>query len=208
MDDIKSWRDVAPMDEKRLSTRLRQCLHNDGIRTMGEVLKLSDQHLRRIPNFGTVSLKELRDFVRDAEAGKAPPGAEDRAALERSVAAVAMKQTKEVIRALVAELRAIRPPATRPLGADEVMRAKDDRIDGLLVANNYEVERRRFAEWKLREARAALVEARNVAGDAAIMQRAKGTESDNMEAKESERLEALVDAAIKLVDKPFKAPLS
>jgi DNA-directed RNA polymerase alpha subunit len=44
-------------------TRIINCLQWDGILTVGQVRAMSDNELRRRPNFGPISLKILREVT-------------------------------------------------------------------------------------------------------------------------------------------------
>ena len=50
-------------DIQELSTRVKNSLANDDITTVGAAKALSDGELMRMPNFGKVSLAELRAVV-------------------------------------------------------------------------------------------------------------------------------------------------
>lgn len=58
-----SYRDIRIQDAG-LSIRSANCLMNTGCETMGDVERLTDWELLRQPNFGRVSLNEVRDWFR------------------------------------------------------------------------------------------------------------------------------------------------
>jgi hypothetical protein len=49
-----------PLNALELSVRLANCLKNEGCETVGDAMKLTDQELREIPNFGAASMRELK----------------------------------------------------------------------------------------------------------------------------------------------------
>ena len=53
----------VPLDRIRMSVRLTNVLLNEGLYTVGEVRALRASDLLRVPNFGRVSLAELRTIV-------------------------------------------------------------------------------------------------------------------------------------------------
>ena len=55
--------DDTTVKELELSIRADQCLHNEGLKTIGEVLAKSDNELLRMPNFGRKSLRELKEAI-------------------------------------------------------------------------------------------------------------------------------------------------
>ena len=54
-----------------LDVRVVNCLRNDNIQTVEQLLKISRQDLMRTPNFGKISLGRLRAFL--TQAGYDPP---------------------------------------------------------------------------------------------------------------------------------------
>jgi DNA-directed RNA polymerase alpha subunit len=46
-----------------LSTRVKNCLANDNIKTLRQLTKVSKCELSRCPNMGAVSLKELTEYL-------------------------------------------------------------------------------------------------------------------------------------------------
>lgn len=59
----EEWARYFPVAELGLSTRLRNCLRRDGIRTVADLASRSEQDLLDIRNFGAVSLHELRSAL-------------------------------------------------------------------------------------------------------------------------------------------------
>ncbi len=57
----------VPLDALNLSTRLANCLKSEDCLTVGDAMKLTDQELRRVPNFGVTSLRELRKCLEDVQ---------------------------------------------------------------------------------------------------------------------------------------------
>lgn len=55
--------DLTPVAELELSSRADNCLNNEGLKTVGEVMAKSDGELLRIPNFGKKSLRELKQAI-------------------------------------------------------------------------------------------------------------------------------------------------
>ena len=55
--------DDTPVKDLELSTRTAHCLHNEGLKTVGEVMAKRDGELLRIPNFGQKSLRELKQVL-------------------------------------------------------------------------------------------------------------------------------------------------
>jgi len=55
---------LRPITECELSVRSEHCLRNDGIDTIADLLLRSEADLKRIPNFGTRSLQEIKDLIR------------------------------------------------------------------------------------------------------------------------------------------------
>lgn len=53
----------APIMELGLSSRTQNCLKNDNCHTVGDVVKLTERELLRIPNLGRGSLKELKEAL-------------------------------------------------------------------------------------------------------------------------------------------------
>lgn len=54
-----------PAEDLELSVRPANCLKNENIRTIGELLKYSPAMLLRVPNFGKVSLREIQQLLGD-----------------------------------------------------------------------------------------------------------------------------------------------
>jgi len=52
-----------PIAELELSVRSSNALKNEGIRTLGELIEKSGPELFRMPNFGRVSLAEIRQIL-------------------------------------------------------------------------------------------------------------------------------------------------
>lgn len=57
--------DDTSVKELELTTRAAQCLKNEGLKTVGEVMAKSDAELLRIPNFGRKSLHEVKEAIAD-----------------------------------------------------------------------------------------------------------------------------------------------
>ena len=55
--------DLTPVRDLPLTVRTDNCLHNEGLKTVGEVLARSDIELLRMPNFGKKSLRELKEVL-------------------------------------------------------------------------------------------------------------------------------------------------
>lgn len=55
--------DFTEIDELEISIRLANCLRMDGYRWIWQVRRTPDRYLMYIPNFGKVSLNELRRIV-------------------------------------------------------------------------------------------------------------------------------------------------
>jgi DNA-directed RNA polymerase alpha subunit len=55
---------ACPFEEKlELSVRISNALRNDGAVTLGDVVKLTEGELLRMPNFGRKSLAELKEAL-------------------------------------------------------------------------------------------------------------------------------------------------
>jgi DNA-directed RNA polymerase alpha subunit len=52
--------DDTPIDRLRLTTRMREALHTEGLRTVGEIRQKSDQQLLSIRDLGKGSVAHLR----------------------------------------------------------------------------------------------------------------------------------------------------
>jgi len=50
-----------PITSFILSSRIMKCLKNENIKTIGDLVKFSESELKRIPQFGPGSWKELKD---------------------------------------------------------------------------------------------------------------------------------------------------
>src|SRR4029453_10559940 len=55
--------DSTPLANLPLSTRVRSVLTYRGIKTVGEARGAEDERLMQLPNFGRISVKELRDLI-------------------------------------------------------------------------------------------------------------------------------------------------
>lgn len=64
-----------PVERLRLSPRTLNCLRLAQIKTVGEILTVSDEELLKIRNFGEKSLAELKEKL--AEYGFPPNGSEE-----------------------------------------------------------------------------------------------------------------------------------
>ena len=53
----------TPIDELEVSARVYNRLVNNGVKTVGDARKLSDNDFLRFYNFGRKSLRELRDLI-------------------------------------------------------------------------------------------------------------------------------------------------
>jgi len=60
-DDGTSGWDDAPIEELELGVRSYNCLKREGIETIGDLIRKSDQELMCIPNFGRKSIEEVRE---------------------------------------------------------------------------------------------------------------------------------------------------
>jgi DNA-directed RNA polymerase alpha subunit len=69
--DGPQWRSI-PLDEMDLSVRARNCLHNMGCQTAGEVADKTDNELLRYSNFGWRSLREVREQLARLKAEQEP----------------------------------------------------------------------------------------------------------------------------------------
>ena len=56
--------DDTPVSELGVSVRILNCLKNEGLETVGDVVSTSDMAFLRTPNFGKKSLEELRTAIR------------------------------------------------------------------------------------------------------------------------------------------------
>jgi Bacterial RNA polymerase, alpha chain C terminal domain len=54
---------LARVDELDLSTRAQNCLKNDNVVHIGDLVTKDEWHLRRMPNFGRKSLKEINELL-------------------------------------------------------------------------------------------------------------------------------------------------
>jgi hypothetical protein len=65
-----------PVSELKLSVRAENCLKNEGITVVGELIQKSEEELLRVPNFGRRSFNEIRDVLRDMglDVGMKVPG--------------------------------------------------------------------------------------------------------------------------------------
>ena len=53
------------IEDLELSTRLHNCLANDNIKTLGELVKFTGAELLRSPNFGRKSLNETVEMLKE-----------------------------------------------------------------------------------------------------------------------------------------------
>jgi len=53
----------TPIRELGLSVRTFNCLNNDNLKTLGELVQRSEIELMRIPNLGRLSLKEIKEVL-------------------------------------------------------------------------------------------------------------------------------------------------
>ena len=67
--------DDTPLEALPLSTRALHCLLNEGCRTAGDVRALRDWDMMRWPNFGRVSLQEVRNVLATGEPAIRKPAA-------------------------------------------------------------------------------------------------------------------------------------
>ncbi len=64
LEEIKGIAPDASLKELvGITNRIRDCLLNDNITTVGELLQKTEYELRRIPNFGEKSLRDLRTIL-------------------------------------------------------------------------------------------------------------------------------------------------
>ena len=54
---------LLPTDELSVPTRVANCLKNEGIRTVGQLIAMSEAELLRRPNFGRRSLNQLKQVL-------------------------------------------------------------------------------------------------------------------------------------------------
>lgn len=57
--------DAIPLHQLDAPTRAWNSLRLEGVKTVGEVRKLTDNELLRFPNFGRVSLKAIRNAIEE-----------------------------------------------------------------------------------------------------------------------------------------------
>jgi DNA-directed RNA polymerase alpha subunit len=55
--------DNTPIREVRFPTRIKNALFASGLKTVGEVRKMSDEALRSFPDFGNASISHLRETL-------------------------------------------------------------------------------------------------------------------------------------------------
>ena len=60
------WRH-KPIEEAELSKRAWDCLQRLGVKTMGGIYDLTDWQIRRLPNVGPTTLRELREAVEQCQ---------------------------------------------------------------------------------------------------------------------------------------------
>ncbi|MGI5939141.1 MAG: DNA-directed RNA polymerase subunit alpha [Thermoleophilia bacterium] len=60
-EDDDYGRDDTPIEELELGVRSYNCLKREGVDTVGDLLRKSDQELMCIPNFGRKSIEEVRE---------------------------------------------------------------------------------------------------------------------------------------------------
>ena len=53
--------DDTPIEELELGVRSYNCLKREGVETIGDLIRKSDQELMCIPNFGRKSIEEVRE---------------------------------------------------------------------------------------------------------------------------------------------------
>lgn len=58
-----------PLDKLGMSTRLYNCLHGRGYRTVGDLVTEDPNHFLAIRNFGTACMSELQDLLSDLKVG-------------------------------------------------------------------------------------------------------------------------------------------
>ncbi|MBX9645536.1 MAG: hypothetical protein K2X57_00600 [Xanthobacteraceae bacterium] len=54
---------MGRVDELELSVRSANCLKNDGIKYVGELVQKSEAEMLRTPNFGRKSLNEIKELL-------------------------------------------------------------------------------------------------------------------------------------------------
>ena len=59
-DGASAW-DDTPIEELELGVRSYNCLKREGVETIGDLIRKSDQELMCIPNFGRKSIEEVRE---------------------------------------------------------------------------------------------------------------------------------------------------
>lgn len=57
--------DLKVTDIKQLSARIQKCFRIEGIITLRDVMKENNMELKRIPNFGEVSLQQLQKCLKE-----------------------------------------------------------------------------------------------------------------------------------------------
>jgi DNA-directed RNA polymerase alpha subunit len=60
-----------PLDECELSTRAYNALRHEGCATLDDAARKTDAELLRIPNFGRMSLREVREYITWVKAAQA-----------------------------------------------------------------------------------------------------------------------------------------
>ncbi len=54
---------MIPISRLELSVRTANCLHNAGLRTVGDIMAKSEKELMAIPNFGRRCLREVKEIL-------------------------------------------------------------------------------------------------------------------------------------------------
>jgi len=90
----KDYKNVleATVDYLAVGVRTSNCLKNDNIKTIGDLVQKTDAELLRMPNFGKLSLNELKVALKDdigidwdARAGYATKEAEENSKLKQQI---------------------------------------------------------------------------------------------------------------------------
>lgn len=64
--------DKVSVNELEITARIAHCLDNAGIKTIGQLLRRTEADMLREPNFGRISLRELRDVLAERGLQLAP----------------------------------------------------------------------------------------------------------------------------------------
>lgn len=91
-------------DEHGLSTRVLNVMHNERVATWEQLADLTEQELLRIPNFGKVSLREMREWWRREKHPEITPAWIFTSTRSRANLSAAAPDLLEAVRAILVQV--------------------------------------------------------------------------------------------------------